>query len=93
MSERRTFTVTMDALPDDLLHWDGKSEIALIPKIDLDEMIERAAEQEVRIKKLIDYGNALIADVALFATQEQAEHYTVVINEWKELTEPKMGEK
>lgn len=45
---------------------------------------ELARRDEI-IARLIALGDALIADEAVFYSQEQAEHYTVVIEEWHAL--------
>ena len=36
-------------------------------------------------------GDALIANEAVFASQEQADHYTVVIDEWEKLKMERMN--
>jgi len=54
--------------------------------IDYVEAVEaELARRDEIIRRLIALGDALIADEAVFNSQEQAEHYTVVIEEWRTL--------
>ena len=50
-----------------------------------DTLRAELARRDEIIARLIALGDALIADEAVFYSQEQAEHYTVVIEEWHAL--------
>lgn len=50
-----------------------------------DKLRAELARRDEIITRLIALGDALIADEAVFYSQEQAEHYTVVIEEWRAL--------